>query len=83
MSKEFPTLLHFAAKFGLEKLAIQLLECPGGDSACEIKNSNDMLPSEIASDAGHIKLSHILKGYMVCFLFNPIFVIGVMCITFL
>lgn len=65
MCKEFPTLLHFAAKFGLEKLAMQLLDCPGGDLACEIRNSSEMIPSEIASEAGHINLSHILKGYMV------------------
>lgn len=44
---------------------MQLLDCPGGDVACEIRNNNEMIPSEIASDAGNINLSHILKGYMV------------------
>ncbi|KAF4531210.1 hypothetical protein B566_EDAN014719 [Ephemera danica] len=39
--EEFPTLLHFAARFGLEKLAWQLLECPGGEQACEIRNGAD------------------------------------------
>lgn len=65
MCEEFPTLLHFAAKFGLEKLSMLLLDCPGGDLACEIRNNNDMNPSEIAFEMGHINLSHILKGYMV------------------
>ncbi|KAF5307318.1 hypothetical protein FQR65_LT07034 [Abscondita terminalis] len=62
--EEYPTLLHFAARYGLEKLAMQLLECPGGDVACDIKNSCDLTPAEIAQYAGHGDLAHLLSGYM-------------------
>lgn len=63
--EEFPTLLHFAARFGLTKLAVQLLDCPGGDVACDIRNACDLTPSEIAEKSGHSELAHILSGYMV------------------
>ncbi|KAK4881124.1 hypothetical protein RN001_004443 [Aquatica leii] len=62
--EEYPTLLHFAARYGLEKLAMQLLECPGGDVACDIKNSCDLTPAEIAQYSGHSDLAHLLSGYM-------------------
>ncbi|KAK7873874.1 hypothetical protein R5R35_005736 [Gryllus longicercus] len=62
--EEYPTLLHFAARFGLEKFAWQLLECPGGTLACEIRNVCDLTPAEMAEAANHPKLAHILRGYM-------------------
>lgn len=65
--EEFPTLLHFAARYGLERLAWQLLECPGGEAACELRNACDMTPAEIAENAGHTKLASALRGYMVSF----------------
>lgn len=63
--EEFPTLLHFAARFGLERLSMQLLDCPGGDIAYEIRNAYDLTPAEIAENAGHHELANILSGYMV------------------
>ncbi|XP_068081608.1 uncharacterized protein [Anabrus simplex] len=63
-AEEYPTLLHFAARFGLEKLAWQLLECPGGEHACEIRNACDVTPAEMAEAAGHSKLANALRGYM-------------------
>lgn len=69
-SEENPSLLHFAARFGLEKLAWQLLECPGADIACDMRNVNDFTPADLAEQAGHIKLAHQLRGYMVRFLFK-------------
>ncbi|XP_066146794.1 phosphoinositide 3-kinase adapter protein 1 isoform X1 [Euwallacea fornicatus] len=63
-NEEFPTLLHFAAKFGLEKLAIQLMDCPGAELAYEIRNMFDMAPTEIAEVNGHHLLSSLLRGYM-------------------
>nr|CAH7728636.1 unnamed protein product [Callosobruchus chinensis] len=62
--EEYPTLLHFAAKFGLEKLAMQLLECPGADLAYEIRNNQDMTPLEIAENNGFPELASMLRGYM-------------------
>lgn len=63
-TEEYPTLLHFAARNGLEKLAWQLLECPGGEYACEIRNSCELTPAEMAEAAGHTKLANALRGYM-------------------
>ncbi|XP_012525011.2 uncharacterized protein LOC105830310 isoform X2 [Monomorium pharaonis] len=63
-SEEYPTLLHFAARFGLEKLAWQLLECPGSDLACDLKNATELTPADLAEQAGHAKLAHQLRGYM-------------------
>ncbi|XP_057338201.1 phosphoinositide 3-kinase adapter protein 1 isoform X2 [Microplitis mediator] len=62
--EEYPTLLHFAARFGLEKLAWQLLDCPGGEIACDLKNVSELTPAELAEQAGHTKLAHQLRGYM-------------------
>nr|CAD7400143.1 unnamed protein product [Timema cristinae] len=62
--EEYPTLLHFAARFGLEKLSWQLLECPGGEQACEIRNVCELTPAEMAEGAGHTKLANALRGYM-------------------
>lgn len=65
--EEFPTLLHLACKFGLEKLTMHLLDCPGVDVAYEIKNVNDLTPLEIAEANGYIELAIMLKGYIVSF----------------
>ena len=62
---EYPTLLHFAARFGLEKLAFQLLETPGGELASDIRNVADLTPADLAEQAGHSKLAHQLRSYMV------------------
>ncbi|XP_043522299.1 uncharacterized protein LOC122535128 isoform X3 [Frieseomelitta varia] len=62
--EENPTLLHFAARFGLERLAWQLLECPGGDIACDLRNVSELTPADLAEQAGHARLAHQLRGYM-------------------
>lgn len=62
--EEYPTLLHFAARYGLEKFAWQLLECPGGEYACEIRNACELTPAEMAEAAGHSRLASTLRGYM-------------------
>ncbi|KZC10757.1 Phosphoinositide 3-kinase adapter protein 1 [Dufourea novaeangliae] len=62
--EENPTLLHFAARFGLERLAWQLLECPGGDMACDLRNVSELTPADLAEQAGHVRLAHQLRGYM-------------------
>ncbi|XP_054268083.1 phosphoinositide 3-kinase adapter protein 1-like isoform X2 [Macrosteles quadrilineatus] len=62
--EEFPTLLHFAAKFGLEKLTWQLLECPGGEQASQIRNSCQLTAADLAERAGHARLANTLKGFL-------------------
>ncbi|KAI5692363.1 hypothetical protein M8J76_015789, partial [Diaphorina citri] len=63
-TEEFPTLLHFAAKFGLEKLCWTLLECPGGEQASLLRNAAHLTPSEMADRCGHHKLADALKGHL-------------------
>ncbi|XP_067619172.1 uncharacterized protein stumps isoform X2 [Eurosta solidaginis] len=55
--EEYPTLLHFAARWGLNRLCIQLMECPGGDTACGIRNCIGKTPAELAEQEGHHKLA--------------------------
>lgn len=61
----YPTLLHFAAHVGLERLAMALLEGPGGEQACHIRNCDDLTPAELSERAGYSRLSCALQGYMV------------------
>uniref|UniRef100_A0AAG5CUQ8 DBB domain-containing protein n=1 Tax=Anopheles atroparvus TaxID=41427 RepID=A0AAG5CUQ8_ANOAO len=61
--EEYPTLLHFAAKWGLERLCMQLIESPGGETACEMRNISGRTPSDIAETAGHYKIAGALKNF--------------------
>ncbi|XP_050068228.1 uncharacterized protein LOC126556785 [Anopheles maculipalpis] len=61
--EEYPTLLHFAARWGLERLCMQLIESPGGEIACEMRNISGRTPSDIAEVAGHYKISSALKNF--------------------
>ena len=47
-SCDFPTLLHFSAHHGLERLTSVLLECPGAVLANQMKNCSDMTPAELS-----------------------------------
>jgi phosphoinositide 3-kinase adapter protein 1 len=66
--EEFPTLIHFAARWGLERLGLLLLECPGAEMACEIKNVNGKSPADIAELHGHQKLASSFKNFSVRFI---------------
>uniref|UniRef100_A0A182NS66 DBB domain-containing protein n=1 Tax=Anopheles dirus TaxID=7168 RepID=A0A182NS66_9DIPT len=61
--EEYPTLLHFAARWGLERLCMQLIESPGGEIACEMRNISGRTPSDIAEVAGHFKIAGALKNF--------------------
>lgn len=61
--EEYPTLLHFAAKWGFERLCMQLMECPGGEEACSLRNSQGKTPAQIADQEGYTKLASSIKGY--------------------
>ncbi|XP_055049130.2 A-kinase anchor protein 13 isoform X2 [Misgurnus anguillicaudatus] len=52
------TLLHFAAKRGLRKVAIFLLQQPGGREALRLANKQGRTPARIAQKRGH---SHLQK----------------------
>lgn len=65
--EEYPTLMHFAARWGFERLGLLLLECPGAEMACEIKNVSAKSPADIADLHGHFKLASSFKNFSVSF----------------
>ncbi|KAH8418035.1 hypothetical protein KR222_010832, partial [Zaprionus bogoriensis] len=61
--EEYPTLLHFAARWGLNRLCLQLMECPGGDTACGVRNCAGRTPAELAEQEGHHKLAQNIVSF--------------------
>ena len=45
--QQFPTLLHWAAAHGLERLSCALLDCPGARTALVTTNNRQLGPSEV------------------------------------
>ncbi|XP_034159294.2 B-cell scaffold protein with ankyrin repeats [Pangasianodon hypophthalmus] len=58
-SEDIPTLLHFAAQYGLKDLASVLLQCPGAQQAMRSTNCFGHTPLVLAHANGHSQL-HIL-----------------------
>ena len=58
-----PTLLHFAARYNLVKLAVAILSCPGGYGALNMQNIDQLTPSQIAHECGHESLAIVLVRY--------------------
>ena len=67
-NEEYPTLLHFASRFGFENLCLQLIECPGSENVCQITNSCGLTPIEIARNAGFHQLAEYLRNFTVTFI---------------
>ncbi|XP_058150898.1 B-cell scaffold protein with ankyrin repeats isoform X2 [Dasypus novemcinctus] len=63
--KEFPTLLHCAAKFGLKNLASHLLQCSGATWASQMKNLEGSDPAHIAERHGHKELKEIFEDFSI------------------
>ena len=62
---EFPTLLHFSACHGLDKLTSVLLDCCGSNDAIQMRNVSEMTPSELAHVNGHFELANKLHSIHV------------------
>ncbi|CAJ1086366.1 B-cell scaffold protein with ankyrin repeats-like isoform X2 [Xyrichtys novacula] len=56
-----PSLLHFAAQFGLKSVSSLLLQCPGAERALHTANRQGQTPAEIAKSHGHTELHVLLK----------------------
>ncbi|KAK2185278.1 hypothetical protein NP493_241g06004 [Ridgeia piscesae] len=61
---ELPTLLHFAAKYGLKDFTCHLIDLPGALLAYSISNTNDDRPAEIARNHKHIELANYFDSYI-------------------
>ncbi|KAI4905108.1 hypothetical protein NFI96_000630 [Prochilodus magdalenae] len=55
------TLLHFAARRGLRRVALFLLQQPGGRDALRHQNKQGHTPAGVAQKRGHIQLQHLLS----------------------
>uniref|UniRef100_A0A3Q1GWZ3 B cell scaffold protein with ankyrin repeats 1 n=1 Tax=Acanthochromis polyacanthus TaxID=80966 RepID=A0A3Q1GWZ3_9TELE len=58
---DVPSLLHFAAQYGLRSVSSLLLQCPGADRALHTANRHGQTPTEIAKSHGHTELHVLLK----------------------
>ncbi|CAN9500084.1 unnamed protein product [Ophioblennius macclurei] len=59
-SEELPTLLHFAAKYGLKKLTTTLLRCPGALQAYSVMNKHGDYPNTLAEKSGFTDLRQFM-----------------------
>ncbi|XP_060741167.1 A-kinase anchor protein 13 isoform X3 [Tachysurus vachellii] len=55
------TLLHFAARRGLRRVALFLLQQPGGRGALQLVNKHGHTPALVAQSRGHTQLQHLLS----------------------
>ncbi|KAF4089322.1 hypothetical protein AMELA_G00065150 [Ameiurus melas] len=60
-SEDIPTLLHFAAQYGLKDLASVLLQCPGAQQAMRSTNRFGHTPLALAHANGHSQLHVFLQ----------------------
>ncbi|XP_069741936.1 phosphoinositide 3-kinase adapter protein 1 isoform X2 [Narcine bancroftii] len=62
--KELPTLLHFAARYGLKNLTALLLQCPGALQAYSVANKDGDYPNNIAEKNGYKDLRQFIDEYV-------------------
>lgn len=64
-NEELPTLLHFAAKYGLKKLTTVLLQCPGALQAYSVMNKSGAYPNTLAEKSGFSDLRQFMDEFVV------------------
>lgn len=64
-NEELPTLLHFAARYGLKKLTTALLQCPGALQAYSVMNKYGDYPNTLAEKSGFFDLRQFMDEYVV------------------
>ncbi|XP_018536518.1 phosphoinositide 3-kinase adapter protein 1 [Lates calcarifer] len=62
--EELPTLLHFAAKYGLKKLTTTLLRCPGALQAYSVMNKYGDYPNTLAEKSGFSDLRQFIDEFV-------------------
>lgn len=63
-NEELPTLLHFAAKYGLKKLTTALLQCPGALQAYSVMNRDGDYPNTLAQRCGFSDLRQFMDEFV-------------------
>ncbi|XP_053731147.1 phosphoinositide 3-kinase adapter protein 1 isoform X1 [Synchiropus splendidus] len=64
-TEELPTLLHFAAKYGLRKLTTFLLHCPGALQAYSVMNKHGDYPNTLAEKSGFCDLRQVMDEFVI------------------
>ncbi|XP_072439048.1 phosphoinositide 3-kinase adapter protein 1 isoform X2 [Chiloscyllium punctatum] len=62
--EELPTLLHFAAMYGLKNLTALLLQCPGALQAYSVANRHGDYPNNMAEKNGFRDLRQFMDEYV-------------------
>ncbi|XP_078128995.1 phosphoinositide 3-kinase adapter protein 1 isoform X1 [Sander vitreus] len=63
-NEELPTLLHFAAKYGLKMLTTILLQCPGALQAYSVMNKYGDYPNTLAEKSGFSDLRQFMDEFV-------------------
>ncbi|KAM3862998.1 phosphoinositide 3-kinase adapter protein 1 [Diretmus argenteus] len=63
-NEELPTLLHFAAKYGLKKLTTVLLQCPGALQSYSVMNKYGDYPNTLAERSGFSDLRQFMDEFV-------------------
>ncbi|XP_068184162.1 phosphoinositide 3-kinase adapter protein 1 isoform X2 [Antennarius striatus] len=63
-TEELPTLLHFAAKYGLKMLTTVLLHCPGALQAYSVMNKHGDYPNTLAEKSGFSDLRQFMDEFV-------------------
>ncbi|XP_053189340.1 phosphoinositide 3-kinase adapter protein 1 isoform X2 [Scomber japonicus] len=63
-NEELPTLLHFAAKYGLKKLTTILLQSPGALQAYSVMNKDGDYPNTLAEKSGFSDLRQFMDEFL-------------------
>ncbi|CAH1795339.1 unnamed protein product [Owenia fusiformis] len=58
-----PTMLHFAAQYGLKEYCAMLVSCRGVNIANDIINISNKFPSQMAEEAGHEEVGAYLQSH--------------------
>ncbi|XP_060559618.1 phosphoinositide 3-kinase adapter protein 1-like isoform X2 [Ruditapes philippinarum] len=61
---ELPTLLHFACKFGLNDLAVSVMDTPGSSIAVNMDNEQGLTPLDIALETNNEELVQYLESFV-------------------
>lgn len=71
--EEYPTLLHFAARYGFKDMMWILLECLGAIEALYVRNFNGLTALKLAEMHGHTTIVNCLTSFkqvVVSFVIN-------------
>lgn len=70
--EEFPTLLHFAARYGFKDMTWALLECLGAVQALYICNFHGFTPLQLAENHRHHVVTNILNSFIQVAVSGPL-----------